>query len=370
MEKFFYQDSPEKYWDFETLKNPPAFQDDHDPLSACDGLRSITFDGVTENGKRTRTFAYIALPEGKMPAGGWPGILLVHGGGGTAFAWAAKLWASYGFAVLAPDWYGRRPVNADIANGSGELARPYLAGERTHSPEDTPAHITNVANLVLASSLLHSLPEVNPENTAYVGLSWGSWYGAMLTAVDPRFKGVVEIYLGDKKDNELFINGRFLHAAKNKMYYVVGTNDTHGFPATMQAGFEACGKMLGNRTMIVELPHSHVGFRFQACRRYAEHLLKNAPGLPLLGKSTVADGTISCEVPDEGKGIKQTFIAFTCDRDEAEPPKRKWQMLPAEYSNKVISAKLPENVYQCFLAAYDEDDLSTYCCGTGDVITF
>ena len=167
MEKFFYQEAPEKYWDFEALKNPPAFQDDFDEASACDGLRAITFDGVTENGKRTRTFAYIALPDGEMPVGGWPGIVLVHGGGGTAFAWAAKLWASYGFAVLAPDWYGRRPVNADIANGSGELARPYIAHTRTHSPEDTPAHITNVANLVLAHSLLRSLPEVNPENTAY-----------------------------------------------------------------------------------------------------------------------------------------------------------------------------------------------------------
>ena len=41
MEKFFYQEAPEKYWDFEALKNPPAFQDDYDESSACDGLRAI-----------------------------------------------------------------------------------------------------------------------------------------------------------------------------------------------------------------------------------------------------------------------------------------------------------------------------------------
>lgn len=362
-------EDPRKYWNFEELKNPPHYEIDHDPRSAHENMTSVICDGVMENGRRTKFFAYIAYPDGEMPDGGWPGIVLVHGGGGTAFAWAVELWRSYGYAVIAPDWYGRRPLNDDRIKEPGETIRPYVAFDRPHHYDDQNAHITNAANLVLAHSLLLSLEKVNTAKTAYIGLSWGSWYGAIVTAIDPRFRGIIEIYLGDRKDNDLFINGRFLHAAKCPMYYVVGTNDSHGSPETLQAAFDACGGMLGNRTMIVELPHSHQGFRFSACRRYADAVLYGVPGLPRLGKTAVENGRISADVKDEGKGIKQVHLCFTTDRQEGYPNRRKWQMLPAEYCGGKISAGLPENVFQCFLSACDEETADGYCCGTGDVIT-
>ncbi len=81
-------EDPRKYWDFDLLKNPPVYRIDDDPTSAFAGLQSIIYDGVVEKGHKTACFAYIAIPDGVMPPGGWPGIVLVHGGGGTAFAWA------------------------------------------------------------------------------------------------------------------------------------------------------------------------------------------------------------------------------------------------------------------------------------------
>lgn len=364
-------EAPGKYWDFEALKNPPAYKVDDDPESAVPGLQSIIYDGVEENGKKTGCFAYTAVPEGEMPDGGWPGIVLVHGGGGTAFAWAAELWKSYGYAVIVPDWYGRRPGEADKNSEPGEKPRRYVAGEREHAYENTLCHITNAANLVLAHSLLRSLPQVNSDKTAYVGLSWGSWYGAMVTAIDPRFRGVIEIYLGDRKDDGFFINGRFLHAAQNKMYYVLGTNDTHGSPASFQDAFDTLGEMLGGTSLIVELPHSHAGFRFQPCRRYADALLKDAPGLPKVEKMQVDGSKLSAAVSCCGKGIKKAFLCWTGDRDEEVPSKRKWQMLEAQYdkSAQMLTAVLPEKCYQCYFAAYDEEDISTHCCGTGNVVT-
>lgn len=359
-------EDPGKYWDFETLKNPPHYEIDHDPASDSENMSSIIYDGVMEKGRPTKIFAYIAYPDGEMPAGGWPGIVLVHGGGGTAFAWAVELWRSYGYAVIAPDWYGRRPTATDREKEPGELVRSYVAFDRPHHYGDRTAHITNAANLVLAHSLLLSLDKVNAAKTAYIGLSWGSWYGAIVTAIDPRFRGIIEIYLGDRKDSDLFINGRFLHAAKSPMYYVVGTNDSHGSPETMQAGFDACGKMLGNRSMIVELPHSHQGFRFAICRRYADAILNGAPGVPLIGETVIDGKNISAAVKDEGKGISKTFLCFTCDRHEWYSCRRKWEMLPAQYRDGIISAQLPENVYQCFISAFDDEE----CCGTGDVVTF
>ena len=366
-------EDPEKYWNFNELQQPPNYRDDHDPGSTHPGLRSIVFDGVKENGVTTKVFAYIAIPDGPVPPGGFPGVVLVHGGGGTAFPWAVELWRSYGYAVIAPDWYGTRPIPRDRGlqeiGGMQKFRKP-VDRARPHTYEGTIQHISNAANMVLAHSLLRSLPQVNADRTIYVGLSWGSWYGAMVTAIDPRFRGMLEIYLGNVREDDLFINGRFLHAAKVPMYYVVGTNDLNGSPESMQAGFAACGTMLRSRTMIVDLPHSHEGFRFRVCRRIADWILKGETGLPVLGPVGVGNGTMSAPVLSEGKGIRKVFLCYTVDRKEKISHKRKWQRTPAQLVDGKISAMLPNGIFQGFLAAYDEDELSDYCCGTSDVVTF
>ena len=366
-------EAPEKYWNFDELRQVPAFADDHDPDSDHPGLRSIVFDGVKENGRPTKVFAYIAIPDGPVPPGGFPGVVLVHGGGGTAFPWAVELWRSYGYAVIAPDWYGNRPISRDRGpreiGGMQKFRRP-VGKARPHTYQGVPQHVTNAANMVLAHSLLRSLPQVDPDRTLYIGLSWGSWYGAMVTAIDPRFKGMLEIYLGNVRKDDLLINGRFLHAAKVPMYYVVGTNDLSGDPESLQAGFAACGKMLRSRTMIVELPHSHEGFRFRVCRRIADWILKGETGLPVLGPVTVADGVMTAPVVSSGKGIRTVFLCCTADRNEPVYHKRKWQMIPARLSEGKICATLPKDIYQGYLAAYDEDDLTGFCCGSSDMVTF
>ncbi|MBR2625441.1 MAG: dienelactone hydrolase family protein [Lentisphaeria bacterium] len=363
-----FNDHAAKYWDFEKLKNPPAFVDDNDPACAVPSLRAIVYDGVVEDGKVTKFFAYIAIPEGEMPAGGWPGIVLAHGGGGTAFPWAVKEWCAAGYAVIAPDWCGRRPNKADFVGQYNKTPRRNASYQRKRLYDS----FTNPANLVLAHSILLSLPEVNKDKTAYVGLSWGSWYGAIVTAIDPRFKGMIAIYLGDRKKYAAknMIDGRFLHEAKVPMYYVVGTNDAHGSPETLQSGFDACGKMLGNKTMIVRLPHDHYGFRFKACYRYAAEILKGEAGLPKLAKPVISGKNISSEVLSPGRGICKVYLCYTADKDIKESKKRHWEMIPAEYDGRKVSAVLPDNVYQCYLAAYDEEDLTSFCCGTSDVITF
>src|SRR5579883_268261 len=54
-------------------------------------VTSLTYAGEPYRGKPTRVFAYLARPEkvtSKVPA-----MVLVHGGGGTAFKQWAELWA-------------------------------------------------------------------------------------------------------------------------------------------------------------------------------------------------------------------------------------------------------------------------------------
>src|SRR5690349_17086869 len=48
-------------------------------------VKALFFDGAPYLGKPTRVFAYVGLPKNITPGEKVPGMVLVHGGGGTAF---------------------------------------------------------------------------------------------------------------------------------------------------------------------------------------------------------------------------------------------------------------------------------------------
>ena len=90
-------------WDLKKLNEPPAFQwiDDKGPV------RSLFYEGESYGGKPTRVFAYFATPatvdinsaEGQR----FPAVVLLHGGGGTAFREWVQIWAKRGYAAIAMD---------------------------------------------------------------------------------------------------------------------------------------------------------------------------------------------------------------------------------------------------------------------------
>ena len=365
-----FREAPEKYWDFAKLKNAPAFRDAPFADSQVKGLRAvlITGYGPAQDEKnyfrtpkplsakiKTEFFAYIGFPEGPVPKGGFPGIVLIHGGGGTAYPQYARFWMKHGYAVIALDWYNQRPVPPEKPTGTNVKRVPLPGGKRQD-------HVSNVANMVLAHSLLRSLKNVNPEKTAFVGLSWGSIYGAMVAAVDPRFKGGVEIYCGDVKKNKSFINGRFHHAAKIPLYWVSGTNDQNVTLATLDAGFRECPKVV-NKSLVIRLPHAHIGFNFDSCLRMAAHFTQGKPGLPKLSDIERSGNQVKAKILDPGKGIKKAILCYT-DSTEKVYHKRLWKSIPAKIEKDVISAELPEGAYQFFLSAYDENSRFNDLCGS------
>jgi len=81
-----------KYWDVADLFQTPQFQSAaHFDESYCDGLESILYEGMLVDGVRKPVFAYAGIPDGPVPPGGFPGVVLVHGGGGTAYPSYVKL---------------------------------------------------------------------------------------------------------------------------------------------------------------------------------------------------------------------------------------------------------------------------------------
>src|SRR5580704_12779153 len=98
----------------------------------CEGavpaLRNELYHGLP-----TRVFAYYATPDtlaGKnSPGRKFPAVVLVHGGGGTAFREWCELWAKRGYAAIAMDLAGYQPI---------EGQNPHVPKNRTRLPDGGP----------------------------------------------------------------------------------------------------------------------------------------------------------------------------------------------------------------------------------------
>lgn len=95
-----------------------------------DSIRSLIFESVSYKGQAKSVFAYYATPamlqgnssqEKKLP-----GIILVHGGGGTAFREWVVMWAKRGYAALALDTRGNGPDKNTLMEALMKMKRRHL----------------------------------------------------------------------------------------------------------------------------------------------------------------------------------------------------------------------------------------------------
>ena len=345
-------ETPADIWNADELFKTPSYRACTDAESAYGGLKPLFVSGKGPDGVQAEFFCYYGTPEGVAPAGGWPGVVLVHGGGGTAYPQYVSKWNSLGFAVIAPDWYNRRPAPGLTNEAPTQINVPRIdlpGGKRQD-------HVANVANMVIAHSLLRSFPEVDARRTVFVGLSWGSWYGGCVAAVDGRFNGAVEIYCGDyapkSKGDRQLVDGRFLDSVKIPMWWVVSTNDRNVTPDTSNAGFARCARFDGV-ALVNNLPHSHCGFSFDSVHRMAAYYTGGGKRLPKLGEAKVSGGWIEAQVLDEGAGIGQVKLGYTTSTN-MPTYKREWKYAPGSLENGKVRAKLPEGTVKCYIAAFEK----------------
>lgn len=104
--------APEKIWDIESLAAAPQVFPSETIRASDDRIRALFFEGAPYRGKPTRVFAWLGVPR-LAPGEKAPGIILLHGGGGTAFESWVKTWVDRGYAAIAIDHFGSLPVPAD-----------------------------------------------------------------------------------------------------------------------------------------------------------------------------------------------------------------------------------------------------------------
>jgi len=333
-------------WNLKALSKAPATYPA--PGFETNGVRAIFFDGLPWQGKPTRVFAFVGVPEHKRGEK-VPGMVLVHGGGGTAFANWVKRWNDRGYAAIAMDTCGAVPKGSygkwERHDASGP---PGWGGfNQIDEPIEDQWTYHAVADAVLAHSLLRSLPDVDATRIGLTGISWGGYLTCIIAGVDDRFRFAAPVYgcgfLGDNsawlknfeqmgkeiaaKWLKLWDPSRYLPRAKMPMLWVTGTND-FAYP------FDSLQKSYrlprGARTLCirVRMPHGHgaAGEGPEEIRALADSLFKK--GVPLAritGQNRKGDQltvTFESRVP-----IAKVELNFT--KDTGVWQKRNWETVPA-----------------------------------------
>lgn len=371
-------------WKLDALMQAPKFE----WVEKTQPVRGLVYDGQIYQGKTSKVFAYYASPatlENREPAAGekFPGVVLIHGGGGTAFKVWAQLWAERGYAAIAMDLAGSRPDESDpekrtrLADGGPQ--QDHLAKFDTMATEDVSDDwcYHAVSNGILAHSLLRSLPEVDAERTAVTGISWGGYTTCIVASLDARFKAAVPVYgAGFLNDNspwqtdlarlkpdlaakwvKTYDPSIYLKDSKVPMFFVNGTNDKFYRLDSYMKSYDLV-KAEKNIRVTVNMSHGHgAGWTPKEIGLYVDNKLgiRNEKKLPLVTGSPEIKGsdvivTFESELP-----LKSATLSYA--EPGANYHERKWVTVPAVITGNQITAPAPPSetdIY--FFNATDERD--------------
>ncbi len=216
---------------------------DYDPTVAeWAHIQAITYDGADLDGKKTKVFAYIGYPEGASATNKAPAVVLVHGGGGHAFAEWVKLWTDRGYVAIAMDTTGFFPSEAGKGKAGRESDDPnklwhyglYGAFEEAgyvNAPNnDDMAHPEKpveqqwmyhaVSSAILAHNLLKADPCVDNSRIGITGISWGCRITALAIGYDTDFAFAIPVYGGGYEVESVSYGGnRYRESALTRAYW-------------------------------------------------------------------------------------------------------------------------------------------------------
>ena len=335
-------------------------------------VEEVFYEGEPLDGKPTRVFAYYGRPE--KGDGPFPGMVLVHGGGGTAFAEWATLWAERGYAALAMDLAGRGPGRERLEDGGPDQGDDEKFAPFTDAEVGRMWTYHAVAAVVRGHSLLASRPEVDAERIGITGISWGGYLTCIVTGVDDRLKVSVPVYgcgfldqnsawLGrfEKMDPErhdrwvrYFDPSRYLPGVSCPILFTNGTND-FAYPLD---SYQKCYRLVPGRVDLrieVRMPHSHpAGWAPQEIGLYVDSVLNGGDPLPKLSPMETADGkvaaTFTSKVP-----VASGQLHYTTDSGPWQ--ERNWQSVDARLGDGAVEADLPaERPLVYYLSVTDRRD--------------
>ena len=339
-------------------------------------VKAIYYEGIPYKGKPTRVFAFLGMP--KVPVGTKvPGIVLVHGGGGSAFESWVRLWNARGYAAIAMDTCGCVPIGT-YANWERieDGGAPGWGGmDQLDQPITDQWTYQAVSAVVLGHSLLRSLPEVYPRKIGLTGISWGGYLTCIIAGLDERFNFAVPVYgcgflgessawlpnfeeMGSEKANT-WLNqwdpSVYLPAANMPIMWITGTND-FAFPMdSLQKSYNLPSNI---QTLCIrtDMEHGHggLGENPEEIHAFADACcMKGVPLVKIIDQGR--DGDILWAEFSSKSRITNAVLNYT--KDTTPWPERKWESVAANIEGEKVWIKIPDGTNACYLNLIDSRNL-------------
>jgi dienelactone hydrolase len=353
-------------WNVRELQKKPAFEI-KSTESVKEGdqlvdLSTLYYESEPWLGKPTRVFAYYARPT-KLPEKKLPAMVLVHGGGGTAFPEWARLWAARGYAALAMDLSGNGPERQRLPDGGPDQGDEWKFRRLKDGVKNAWSY-HSVASVIRGASVLWSLPEVDRNRLGITGISWGGYLTNLVMSLDNRLKVAIPVYgCGYLYENsvwlpifaqlpeeerrtwiENFDPSRYLPRCKIPTLWVNGTND---FAYPLDSYQKSYRSVRGPRTLCitVKMPHGHSqGWAPQEIHLFTDSIFRRkelARGLPVTGRPLVVGDKLRVAY-DSVTALESAALHTTTDLDKPWQ-QREWKSTSATvFDLHEIEADLPK----------------------------
>jgi dienelactone hydrolase len=365
---------PKPRWNLKELGRAPVTYPAPD-IPAAD-LKTIFYEGLPWKGAPTRVFAYYGLPEGASASHKVPAMVLIHGGGGTAFADWVKLWNKRGYAAIAMDTCGAVPVGSYSKWQRHPQGGPPGWGGFAQVDEPMTDQWTYhaVADVILAHSFLRSLPEVDTGRIGVTGISWGGYLTCIVAGVDSRFRCAVPVYgCGFLGENSTWLGdferlgkeratrwlrwwdpSSYLGQAKMPMFWINGSND-FAYPMDSWQKSHQLARNTRTISLQVRMPHGHngPGENPEEIRVFVESVLNQGQPLGRVTRQGARKGQAYavCKSP-----VPLTKAELNYTGDTGIWKSRKWETIPAtlDTKNGRAEAAVPAGATVAYLNFVDD----------------
>lgn len=342
--------------------------------------KAIYYKGLSYRGKTTHNFAYIGFPNTEMPEGGYPAVIVIHGGGGCAFYEWAEYWNGKGYVCVAPDISGhcdgstvfdgkQAPENP---NGGPCGYKPFVTDLENYK-ESWLYHC--VCDVILLNNLLRADVKVNKDKIALTGISWGSVITAIVCGIDDRFAAFAPVYGGGyihttplfiKEDDapedeklwlENFDPSAYMPKVKKPIMFTCGADEACFSVTNNKKSWDLCGKY-ATFSWRKELTHYHRWKDEEGMVnvfRFIDNVLKGNAMPFAIKRETLSGKTFSVVT-----SVKTELMATLCysfgDHDEKDNSALQWQSKSVCGEDGEYKTEIPNGATMFFMELSDGNE--------------
>ena len=351
---------PDLLWDTNTLFDTTVEMKEVD-LDLGAGIQAFKFKSAPYQNRDTWVFAAIGTPSKEKPEGGYPAVLLIHGGGGTVSPNWMNYWMDRGYVALAFDVFGHQlDKNMDRVDNPESGPKETGGGSNldgVEKPLDSWAYHV-VYNAIMCNNILRSRANVDKDRIVVTGNSWGGYATSLVSGVDKRFAAFAPLngcgfvyrdttwlkdgkFGGAEKEKwvALYDPSSYLPYATKPMLFVSGLDDEY-FSTYNRIQSAALIKGKAFYSQRRNLNHANWPNAGEI-HEFFQHVLYGKDTMTLVDDILVEGNKATLQY--ENKTFNNVYFVYTTSKD-IDSHKWVWESVKVTDENGVYSCEIPENV--------------------------